>query len=121
MGKKDKEKLESLEGLEGATVEARPDPGPLAPWRLSIAVAASAALVGMPLYDAAMTGVGVDMALLRAFGVAFFVWVAVGFVNKVLRQAQAVHATHDVGSPEQLAAPRAWVDERVGDSGSATA
>ncbi len=110
---------ERLEGLEGATVESRPDPGPLAPWRLSIAIAVSAALAGMPVYDAAMSGVAADAALLRAFGVAFFVWIAVGFVNKVLRQAQAAVDADSSGS--RSASPRPWVDERIGDNESSTA
>lgn len=58
--------------------------GPLAPWRLTIAVATSAVFTGMPLFDAATAGVGVDMALLRSFGVAFLTWVAVGALNRAL-------------------------------------
>jgi hypothetical protein len=116
MGKKDKEKLE---GLEGIAVQAPPDPGPLAPWKLSISVGVSAAFTGLPLYDAAMTGVAVDMALLRSFGVAFFVWVAVGFVNRVLRQALAAVET-DPRAPAGPS-PRPWVDERTSDVESSTA
>jgi hypothetical protein len=111
MGKKNKEKVE---GLEGAVVGAPPlDPGPLAPWKLSIAVAVSAAFTGIALYDAAMTGVGIDMALIRSFGVAFATWIAVGFVNRVLRDAQAA-VTADKLKPA-VASPRAWVDERTDD------
>jgi hypothetical protein len=115
-----------LEGLEGAVAEAAaPDPGPLAPWKLSIAVATSAALTGMPLYDAAFTGVGVDMALVRSFAVAFFVWIAVGFINKVLRQAQASAADDASTSLDPLGvveiSPRPWVDERAIDSESSSA
>jgi hypothetical protein len=117
MGRKNKEKLEEL---EGAVVEApRADPGPLAPWRLSIAVAVSAAFTGLDLYDAAMTGVGVDMTLIRSFGVAFVVWIAVGFVNRVLRDAQAA-VEADKPKPVQ-ASPRPWVDERSDDVESSTA
>lgn len=111
MGKKNKEKLEEL---EGAVVDAPPEePGPLAPWKLSIAVAASAGFTGLDLYDAALTGVGVDMALIRSFGVAFGVWIAVGFVNRVLRDAQAA-AEADQPAPVE-ASPRPWVDGRADD------
>ena len=117
MGKKNKEKLE---GLEGAVAEAPPvDPGPLAPWKLSIAVAVSAAFTGLDLYDSAMTGVGVDMALIRSFGVAFAVWIAVGFVNRVLRDAQAA-VQADKPKPVE-ASPRPWVDERSDDIESSSA
>lgn len=109
MGKKNKE---TLEGLEGADAPP-PDPGPLAPWKLSIAVAVSAALTGMPLYDAAMTGVGIDMALIRSFGLAFGVWIAVGMANKVLRQAQVV--AEPQAAPPAEVSPRPWVDERTVD------
>lgn len=84
-GKKGKEQLEALGGLPAPA----PDPGPLAPWRLSIAVAVSAAFTGQDLFDAAMSGVGIDAALLRSFGIAFGIWIAVGFVNRLLRDAQA--------------------------------
>jgi hypothetical protein len=61
--------------------------GPLGPWRLSLAVAAAAVFTGMPLLDAAQTGLGLDMALARSFGVAFLVWIASGWVNKMLAAA----------------------------------
>lgn len=82
--KKGKEQLEAL----GGSAAPPPDPGPLAAWRLSICVAVSAAFTGQKLFDAAMSGVGIDGALLRSFGVAFAVWIAVGFVNRILLQAQ---------------------------------
>ncbi len=114
MGKQDKEKLE---GLDGVGAVPTPDPGPLAPWKLSISVGASAALTGSSLYDAALTGVALDMALMRSFGVAFSVWIAVGFVNKVLRQAlEAVDV--DAAAPTGMS-PRPWVDERSGESTTA--
>jgi len=118
MGKK-KDK-ESLEQLEGAASAPPPPPGPLAPWKLSISVAASAALTGLALYDAAMTGVGVDMALLRSFGTAFFVWIAVGFVNKVLLQAQTDASFDEVAVPISVS-PKPYLDERSGASESSTA
>ena len=50
-----------------------------------------------------VTGVGVDIALIRSFGVAFAVWIAVGFVNRVLRDAQtAVEAD----KPKPVEAPK---------------
>ncbi len=58
--------------------------GPLAPWRLSLSVAASIVFTGMPLVDAATTGIDVDTALLRSFGVAFLTWVALGALNRAL-------------------------------------
>jgi len=117
MGNKDKE---SLEQLGGAASVAPPPPGPLAPWKLSIAIAASAALTGLALYDAAMTGVGVDMALLRSFGAAFFVWIAIGFVNKVLLQADAGALADDTSAPTSVS-PKPYVDERSGAGESSAA
>ncbi|MEX1107062.1 MAG: hypothetical protein WEB78_12760 [Ilumatobacteraceae bacterium] len=58
--------------------------GPLGPWRLAIAIGTSAAFTGMPLVDAATTGVDIDMALLRSLGVAFLTWISVGALNKAL-------------------------------------
>ena len=119
MGKKDKDK-ESLEQLDRAASTPPRPPGPLAPWKLSISVAASAALTGMPLTDAAMSGIGIDMALLRSFGTAFFVWIAVGFVNKVLLQAEAKAATDAQPTPASVS-PKPYIDERSGDFGSSAA
>lgn len=69
-------------------------PGPLAPWRLVITVAATAVLTGQRLLDAVRTGDSVDFALLRSFGVAALVWFSVGMVNRVLVAAmvQAIEA-----------------------------
>jgi hypothetical protein len=66
--------------------------GPLGPWRLSLSIVAAAAFTGMPLSRAATTGVGVDMALLRAFAVAFFTWIALSSINRVLADASAAAA-----------------------------
>lgn len=78
---------------------------------MSIAVAVSAAFTGLDLYGAAMTGtIGIDMALIRSFGVAFAVWIAVGFVNRVLRDAQAAV---EADKPKPVEASRPWVDERT--------
>lgn len=62
--------------------------GPLGPWRLSLSIIVAAAFTGMPLSDAATTGDGLDLALLRSFGVAFLTWIAVGRVNRMLGQAE---------------------------------
>ena len=107
--KKGKEKSEVLAGPA-----ERPDPGPLAPWRLSIAVAGAAALTGMDAFDAAMSGVGVEAAMLRSFGVAFALWIGVGMVNKLLAQAhQAVEADHAAREAAARAAASAEVEQTL--------
>lgn len=58
-------------------------PGPIAPWRLSLAVACSGAFTGRALLDAASTGQHLDLALGRSFGAACLVWVAAGKVNRM--------------------------------------
>ncbi len=68
---------------EGESAEARPQ-GPLGPWRLSISVLVALGFTGMPLWQTAQTGIGVDMALLRSFGVAFITWIATGRLNRML-------------------------------------
>lgn len=108
-GKKGKKGKEQREGL----VEAAPaDPGPLAPWRLSIAVAVSALLTGQTLFDSAMTGVGIDGALLRSLGVAVAVFVGLGIVNRLLVQAQeAVDAERAAREREQRAREAAELEQ----------
>jgi len=80
--------------------EAAPEPpkpqGPLGPWRLSISVLVAPGFTGMPLWQTAQTGVGLDMALLRSFGVAFITWIATGRLNKLL----ATEATDDDATDE---------------------
>ncbi|MCU1361109.1 MAG: hypothetical protein JWN99_2398 [Ilumatobacteraceae bacterium] len=68
--------------------------GPLGPWRLSLSIVAAAVFTGMPLSRAATTGIDLDTALMRSFVVAFFTWIALSFVNRVLGQAAAA-ADHD--------------------------
>jgi hypothetical protein len=63
--------------------------GPLGPWRLSLSIAVSAAFTGMPLSRAATSGIGLDGALLRSFIVAFFTWIALSSINRVLADATA--------------------------------
>jgi len=84
MGKRSK-----ADPAEAAAETVPVAPGPLAPWRLALVVALAAATTGMPLLDAAKTGVGLDLALLRSFGIAFLGWIALGRINHVLRQASA--------------------------------
>ena len=71
-------------GVSKKAAKAERLPGPLAPWRLAIAVAVSALLTGSKLIDAVSSSVGVAFALIRSVGVAFIVWIALGIINKVL-------------------------------------
>ena len=66
--------------------------GPLGPWRLSLSIVASAAFTGMPLSRAATTGADLDMALVRSFAVAFFAWIALSSINRVLADAEMATA-----------------------------
>ena len=66
--------------------------GPLAPWRLCIAVVLSAALTGSALWDAAMADHLVDFALLRSFGVFFLAWFSMGVINRTIVRAM-MHQT----------------------------
>ena len=63
--------------------------GPLGPWRLSLSIVVAAVFTGMPLSRAASTGIGLDGALLRSFVVAFFTWIALSSINRVLADATA--------------------------------
>jgi hypothetical protein len=54
---------------------------------LSLSIVAAAVFTGMPLSRAATTGVGLDMALVRSLVVAFFTWIALSMVNRVLAEA----------------------------------
>lgn len=84
---------------EGATEDKyRRPPGPLGPWRLSLSILATAAFTGLPLLQAAATGVGLDMALVRSFGVAFLCWIALGSATRMLAQAEAA-ADRDAPNP----------------------
>lgn len=70
-------------GADGGVVQVR-IPGPIAAWRLSMAVFVSAVTTGMSLLRAATTGAHLDLALGRSFGAACVVWFAAGRVNRVL-------------------------------------
>jgi hypothetical protein len=64
-------------------------PGPLTRWRLLLAVGVSAVTTGSTLCSAVGTGEQLDLALLRSFGVWVLTWIAVGRIDRVLRQAGA--------------------------------
>ena len=64
-------------------------PGPLAAWRLSLAVGTSFLLTGLPLVRAARDHMDLDVALMRSLAAAAFVWIVLGGVNRVLASAEA--------------------------------
>jgi len=70
-------------------------PGPIAKYRLLLAVAACAVMTGRPLLDAASSGQHLDLALGRSFAAAALVWVAAGRANRVL-----------IGTPDSSSASR---------------
>jgi hypothetical protein len=43
----------------------------------------------MPLYRAATTGIGLDLALGRSFAAGFLTWVVVSVMNRVIASADA--------------------------------
>ena len=78
-----KKKDASADGDSDATIVVARVPGPIAAWRLTLAVAVTALTTGMPLVAATETGQHLDQALGRTFGVAFVVWFAAGRINRV--------------------------------------
>lgn len=76
--------------------------GPLGPWRLTIAVTASALTTGRALLDAVSIGVDVDLALGRSFAVAFVVWVLTGVVNRILAEAESRREVDDAREPTDI-------------------
>lgn len=98
MGKRDDADAKGEKGKgdqgkgKGKGKKVKRPPGPLAPWRLSIVVAVSAITTGQALLDAAQTGIQLDLALMRSFGVAFVLWIVLGKINRVLGDAQAESA-----------------------------
>ncbi len=62
---------------------------PLAPYRFAITFAFAMAVCGLPLWEAAETGHGVDDALLRVAGAALFAWFVLGRINRILSSAPA--------------------------------
>lgn len=61
--------------------------GPLAPYRMTLAVLFAMWIAGRRLWDAAETGIGVDRALLLAGASALFIWVISGVINNILKSA----------------------------------
>lgn len=68
-------------------VVKRPGRGPLAPYRLTIAILFTMAVSGPQLWSAAQTGMYVDGALIRAAVAGLFAWLVVGRANKILKNA----------------------------------
>lgn len=61
--------------------------GPLAPYRMTLAVLFAMWIAGQRLWDAAQTGIGVDRALLLAGVSALFIWIISGVINNILKSA----------------------------------
>jgi len=90
------EASQSAEAPQFHLVVRRPSrKGPIAPYRFVISVVFALALAGMPVWDAAETGEGIDAALLRAGGAALFAWVVLGRVNTILSSAVPGAPTDD--------------------------
>jgi hypothetical protein len=83
------------------TAESSARPGPLAPWRFSLAVGAAAITTGLPLVDATRSGYGIDAALGRSFGVAALVWIAAGVVNRVVLSVTTTEAEPGPSGPAE--------------------
>jgi len=69
-----------------------PASGPIGPWRLALVMLAVASTSGAVLVQSAQTGVGLDLALGRALGVAVVLWILLGSIDRVLARAQHRHA-----------------------------
>lgn len=72
--------------------------GPLAPWRLSLAVLVAAVLTGPALWDSAFADRHDDFALLRSFGVFFLTWFCLGMINRTIVRAMRTPARRSSGS-----------------------
>lgn len=118
MAKKGSAKAGAPAGSGTATGRPVAVPGPLAPWRLSIVVGIAAMTTGEPLIAAAETGSGLDMALLRSFGIAFLAWVALGKINRTLAQAEADRLAHPSAT---LSVVADLADDAASPSGGADA
>ena len=68
-------------------VVRRPGRGPLAPYRLSIAILFAFAVAGTRLWAAANGSTAVDGALLLAAIAGTFAWLVVGRANAILKAA----------------------------------
>ena len=65
----------------------KPASGPLGPWRLALVMLAVAGTSGAVLAQSVQTGVGLDMALARALGVAVVLWILLGSIDRMLAHA----------------------------------
>lgn len=90
--------------------------GPIAAWRLSVSVVASAVATGMPLLDAATTGNHLDLALGRSFAAACVVWFAAGRVNRVLVDVELRRRLDAERAPAEGVASAAAASERQAES-----
>lgn len=94
MGKKDDAIEASVADDDGdgkkskKTKKFKAPPGPLAPFKLSLAVLVSALTTGLPLWHAWTSGIDVDIALGRSFAVAFVLWIVLGRISRMLGMAQ---------------------------------
>lgn len=68
-------------------VVRRPGRGPLAPYRLSIAIVFAIAISGTRLWAAAHGTAPVDAALIMAAVAGTFAWLVVGRANAILKSA----------------------------------
>ena len=84
------------------TVDDRPKSGPIGPWRLVLVMLAVVSTSGAVLAQSVQTGVGLDLALGRALGVAVVLWILLGSIDRVLARAQ--HARHTDESASVTAA-----------------
>lgn len=58
--------------------------GPIAPYRMTLAVAFAMFVAGRELWHAVQSGTGYDDALIHAGAAAVFIWVLSGIVNSIL-------------------------------------
>jgi hypothetical protein len=79
--------------------DARPKSGPIGPWRLALVMLAVASTSGAVLAQSVQTGVGLDLALGRALGVAVVLWILLGSIDRVLAHAQHERHADDDGGP----------------------
>ena len=77
------------------TIDDRPKSGPLGPWRLALVMLAVASTSGAVLAQSVQTGVGLDLALGRALGVAVVLWILLGWIDRVLARAQHARNTDE--------------------------
>lgn len=116
MGKRSKSEESESDVDADVAGEVTVSAGFLAQWRLVLVIAVAGVTTGSPLVNAASTGVGLDMALLRSFGIAFVTWVALGKINNVLGQAAVDQALRP--APRLTAVPD-WKSEPTSSTSTA--